>query len=131
MLIALLRRLAHAAGHGHVPLDAGPCDHIGVGAEHGAVPVLRNGDRARVRLLLPRQQLQQRAFAAAAAPHDDRDLPFGKGDGQIAQHLTGAALPLLPGEHYVRAVCGIGFVHVGQCDVVHVLAPPCCPSPAA
>ena len=79
LFVALLRRLAYAAGHGHVALRVRPRDHIGLRTEHGAVPALRHRDLSRVRLLLPRQQLQQRAFSAAAAPHDHRQLSHRKG----------------------------------------------------
>ena len=64
LFIPLLRRLADAAGHGDVALHVRPGDDIGVGAQHGAVPALRDADLAGVRLFLPGQQLQEGALAA-------------------------------------------------------------------
>ena len=119
LFIALLRRLAHAAGHGDVALYVRPRDDIRVRAEKRAVPALRHLDLSRVRLLLSGQQLQKRALAAAAAADNDRQLSDGETDGEIAQHLPCAALPRLAGKHDLAGIGCIGFFDMLQCDCVH------------
>ena len=103
-LIALLRRSSHTAGHSHVALHVRPCDHIGVRAQHCAVPALRYHDLSGVRLLLPCQQLQERTLSAAAASNDDRQLSHRKADGEVTQHLPRAAFTRLAADDHLRAV---------------------------
>ena len=122
LFIPLLRRLADAAGHGDVALHVRPGDDIGVGAQHGAVPALRDADLAGVRLFLPGQQLQKGALAAAAAADDDRELPGGERHREVLQHLPRAALPLLAGDDDLRTVGCISLVHMPQGHRVHKYA---------